>query len=89
MAKSESETKVRPVTSILGEPVNVFYGPDDLGDFDYQEQLNDPGQYPFTRGVRIPRFGDTLYPPAVGFAWTIHCRNRFCSFFHPADNRRF
>lgn len=37
MAKSESETKVRPVTSILGEPVNLFYGQDDLGDFDYQE----------------------------------------------------
>ncbi|MCE5262444.1 MAG: methylmalonyl-CoA mutase family protein [Deltaproteobacteria bacterium] len=48
---AKKEIVVRPVTSILGTPVKVFYGPDDLPDFDYKEKLGDPGEYPFTRGV--------------------------------------
>lgn len=48
---AKKEIVVRPVTSILGTPVKVFYGPDDLPGFDYKEQLNDPGEFPFTRGV--------------------------------------
>jgi len=48
---AKKEIVVRPVTSILGTPVKVFYGPDDLPGFDYQSQLNDPGEFPFTRGV--------------------------------------
>ena len=48
---AKKEIVVRPVTSILGTPVKVFYGPDDLSGFDYQSQLNDPGEFPFTRGV--------------------------------------
>jgi len=50
MAKKAGEAEVRPVVSTLGTPVKVFYGPDDLPDFDYKEKLNDPGEY-FTRGV--------------------------------------
>ena len=60
---AKKETEVRPVTSILGTPVKVFYGPDDLPDFDYKEQLNDPGEYPFTRGVY-----PTMYRSAM---WTM------------------
>jgi methylmalonyl-CoA mutase N-terminal domain/subunit len=48
---AKKEIVVRPVTSILGTPVKVFYGPDDLPNFDYKEKLGDPGEYPFTRGV--------------------------------------
>ena len=48
---AKKEIVVRPVTSILGTPVKIFYGPDDLPGFDYKEQLNDPGEFPFTRGV--------------------------------------
>ena len=28
-----------------------FYRPDDLDDLDYEEDLGDPEQYPFTRGI--------------------------------------
>ncbi len=35
-----------------GIPVNRVYTPLDLEDFDYEEQLGFPGQYPFTRGVQ-------------------------------------
>ncbi len=61
MAKNESESKVRPVTSILGTPVKVFYGPDDLPDFDYKEKLGDPGEYPFTRGVYPTMYRSALW----------------------------
>ena len=31
-------------------PLKSVYTPDDLKNFDYQEQLNDPGAFPYTRG---------------------------------------
>ncbi len=33
------------------EEKKAFYNPDDLSGFDYKEKLNDPGAYPYTRGV--------------------------------------
>ncbi len=38
------------LTTISGEPVKPLYRPEDAG-IDYQRDLGDPGQYPFTRGV--------------------------------------
>lgn len=32
-----------------------FYRPDDVAGIDYAADLNDPGQYPYTRGRRVPR----------------------------------
>jgi methylmalonyl-CoA mutase, N-terminal domain len=61
MAKKVGETEVRPVVSILGTPVKCFYGPEDLPDFDYKEQLNDPGEYPFTRGVYSTMYRSSLW----------------------------
>jgi methylmalonyl-CoA mutase N-terminal domain/subunit len=61
MAKKSGETEVRPVVSILGTPVKCFYGPDDLPDFDYKEKLNDPGEYPFTRGVYSTMYRSSLW----------------------------
>ena len=60
MAK-KGETEVRPVVSILGTPVKVSYGPEDLPDFDYKEKLNDPGEYPFTRGVYPTMYRSSLW----------------------------
>ncbi|MCX5819930.1 MAG: methylmalonyl-CoA mutase family protein [Deltaproteobacteria bacterium] len=61
MAKKTGETEVRPVVSILGTPVKCFYGPEDLPDFDYKEKLNDPGEYPFTRGVYSTMYRSSLW----------------------------
>ena len=61
MAKKASETEIRPVVSILGTPVKCFYGPEDLPDFDYKEKLNDPGEYPFTRGVYSTMYRSSLW----------------------------
>ena len=61
MAKKTGEAEVRPVVSILGTPVKCFYGPEDLPDFDYKEKLNDPGEYPFTRGVYSTMYRSSLW----------------------------
>jgi methylmalonyl-CoA mutase N-terminal domain/subunit len=61
MAKKTGEAEVRPVVSILGTPVKCFYGPEDLPDFDYKEKLNDPGEYPFTRGVYSTMYRSSMW----------------------------
>ena len=42
---------VRPVVSSVGTPVKVFYGPEGEAGTDYQRDLGNPGEYPFTRGI--------------------------------------
>ncbi|MDZ4164267.1 MAG: methylmalonyl-CoA mutase family protein [Smithellaceae bacterium] len=61
MAKKTGEPEVRPVVSSLGTPVKCFYGPEDLPDFDYTQQLNNPGEYPFTRGVYETMYRSSLW----------------------------
>lgn len=39
-----------PVTS-SGIPLKPFYRPEDAASLDYERDLGDPGQYPYTRGV--------------------------------------
>jgi methylmalonyl-CoA mutase N-terminal domain/subunit len=34
-----------------GTPFKAVYGPDDLADFDPEQALGEPGQYPYTRGI--------------------------------------
>lgn len=34
-----------------GLPIKEVYNPDDIEDVDYHRDLNDPGEYPFTRGT--------------------------------------
>ncbi len=63
MAKKTGEPEVRPVVSSLGTPVKCSYTPEDLPDFNYQEKLGNPGEYPFTRGIY-----ETMYRSAL---WTM------------------
>jgi methylmalonyl-CoA mutase, N-terminal domain len=41
----------RSFTTVSGRPVGRVYGPADLDGFDYARDLNEPGDYPFTRGI--------------------------------------
>ena len=38
-------------TTWSGYPVKEYYTPADVQEMSYQEDLNDPGQYPYTRGI--------------------------------------
>lgn len=43
------------------DPVERLYTPADIGDMDYARDLNDAGQYPFTRGVHATMYRSKLW----------------------------
>jgi methylmalonyl-CoA mutase N-terminal domain/subunit len=68
-------------TTMSGIPLKGSYGPEDLEErgWTYEEQLGDPGQYPYTRGPHA-----TMYR---GRLWTMRM---FAGFGTPEDtNKRF
>nr|WP_209466441.1 methylmalonyl-CoA mutase family protein [Symbiobacterium terraclitae] len=46
---------------VSDRPVKRFYGPDDIAGFDYERDLGDPGEYPFTRGVHPTMYRGKLW----------------------------
>jgi methylmalonyl-CoA mutase, N-terminal domain len=66
-------------TTISGLPVEPLYTPDDLADWNYDEKLGYPGEFPYTRGV---------YPSMYrGQLWTIR---QFAGYGSAAEtNRRY
>jgi len=55
---------VRPTVtfdSISGEKIQGLYTPEDLAEFDPEESLGYPGQYPFTRGVHPNMYRGRLW----------------------------
>lgn len=53
----------REFTTVSGESVQPVYTPADLDrtDFDYQRDLGDPGEYPFTRGIHRSMYRGKLW----------------------------
>ncbi|HMM42276.1 MAG TPA: methylmalonyl-CoA mutase family protein [Thermomicrobiales bacterium] len=53
----------REFTTVSGEPVQPVYTPADLdrAGFDYQRDLGDPGEYPFTRGIHRSMYRGKLW----------------------------
>ena len=80
-AKTQEKLQKRPERKIdfttgSGAPVNRYYTPVDIADFDYMDDLGLPGQYPYTRGVQ-----PTMYR---GQFWTM----RMYAGFATADEDR-
>jgi len=59
--ETEKNRGPREAYSSFGEPVKISYGPDDLQGFDYQHDLGDPGNYPFTRGIYPTMYRSQLW----------------------------
>ncbi len=78
-AKSRPADDSKEFTTLSGLPLQERYDPEDLKDFDPQEKLGKPGEFPYTRGV---------YPNMYrGRAWTMR---QFAGFGTPEQtNRRF
>ncbi|MFQ5510429.1 MAG: methylmalonyl-CoA mutase [Candidatus Krumholzibacteriia bacterium] len=38
-------------TTVSGEPVEILYGPEDVEEIDFMEDIGFPGEYPYTRGI--------------------------------------
>src|SRR5262245_29560086 len=50
-----------PFTTISGRPIDRLYTPDDLQNFDYQRELNAPGEFPYTRGIHPSGYRGKLW----------------------------
>jgi len=67
----------KPFTTLSGVPIQQVYTSADLAAFDYARDLNDPGEYPFTRGIHR-----TMYR---GRLWTMR---QFSGFGTPEDTNQ-
>ena len=75
----EKSKGVREAYTSFGEPVKVFYGPEDLEGFDYEREVADPGTYPFTRGIYPSMFRSQLWTmrPYAGMGTSEETNERF------------
>ncbi len=66
-------------TTVSGEAINNFYGPDDIENINYLSEIGFPGEYPYTRGIHTNGYR--------GKIWTMR---QFAGFGTPEDtNQRF
>ncbi len=66
-------------TTVSGMPVKPLYAPDDLQNFNYENDLGYPGEFPYTRGVQTNMYRGRL--------WTMR---QFSGFGTPVDtNKRY
>jgi methylmalonyl-CoA mutase N-terminal domain/subunit len=75
----EEKATERVFTTISGRSIERLHRPEDIATLDYQRDLGDPGQFPYTRGVH-----ETLYR---GRVWTMRQFAGFGSARH--TNERF
>ena len=75
----KSPPRLERFSTVSDEEIDTLYTPDPLSNFDYEEDLGYPGQYPYTRGVQ-----QTMYR---GRLWTMR---QFAGFGSAEDtNARF
>jgi len=62
-----------------GYELKRCYGPEDIKDFNADEKLGEPGQYPFTRGIRENMYRDGLWTMGqyAGFATAEEANERY------------
>src|SRR3990172_4986446 len=74
-----TKTSGMKFTTVSGEPIELFYGPDDIENINYLSEIGFPGEYPFTRGIHVNGYR--------GKIWTMR---QFAGFGLPEDtNKRF
>src|SRR5262245_1391590 len=78
-ALKQAPERARSFTTISGRPIERLYAAEDLADIDYGRDINDPGDYPYTRGIHPTGYRGRL--------WTIR---QFAGFGTPEDtNERY
>jgi methylmalonyl-CoA mutase N-terminal domain/subunit len=50
-----------PFTTISGRPIERLYSSDDLSGLDYQRDINNPGEFPYTRGIHPTGYRGKLW----------------------------
>jgi methylmalonyl-CoA mutase N-terminal domain/subunit len=78
-ALKKSPERQIPFTTISGRPIERLYTPDDLQELDYTRDLNNPGEFPYTRGIHPSGYRGKL--------WTMR---QFAGFGSPEEtNERY
>ena len=60
-ALKKAPERAVPFTTISGRPIDRLYTPEDLAGFDYARDLNDPGEFPYTRGIHPTGYRGKLW----------------------------
>jgi len=60
-ALKKSPERPGPFTTISGRPIDRLYTREDLPDFDYARDLNNPGEFPYTRGIHPSGYRSKLW----------------------------
>jgi methylmalonyl-CoA mutase N-terminal domain/subunit len=55
------ESATKRFTTISGRPIERVYTTDDVRDLDYTRDVNDPGQFPYTRGIHPTGYRGRLW----------------------------
>jgi methylmalonyl-CoA mutase N-terminal domain/subunit len=53
--------EVPPFTTISGRPIAPLYTAEDVAGIDYQAAINDPGEFPYTRGIHPTGYRGKLW----------------------------
>src|SRR5882762_1755496 len=60
-AQGTSPERKRPFTTISGRVIDELYTPKDIASLDYQRDLADPGEFPYTRGIHPTGYRGKLW----------------------------
>jgi methylmalonyl-CoA mutase N-terminal domain/subunit len=60
-AVSKAPERAASFTTVSGRPINRLYTADDLNGLDYSRDLNDPGAFPYTRGIHPTGYRGKLW----------------------------
>ncbi len=78
-ALSRSPERAATFTTVSGRPIERLYTPEDVADLDYRRDLNDPGEFPYTRGIH-----------ATGYRGKLWTMRQFAGFGTPEEtNQRY
>ncbi|WP_035242926.1 acyl-CoA mutase large subunit family protein [Desulfitobacterium hafniense] len=79
--KSYQEQKERqgPFMTVSSAPIAPLYSPDNTPEIDFEKDINYPGAYPYTRGVRTNMYRGRLWTMRqfAGFATAVESNQRY------------
>jgi methylmalonyl-CoA mutase N-terminal domain/subunit len=60
-ALKKAPERAVPFTTISGRPIERLYTPDDVAGLDYARDVNNPGEFPYTRGIHPSGYRGRLW----------------------------
>ena len=59
--RMDLEEKMSRGTTFCGIPLKTFYRPEDIAGLNYEEEVGDPGKFPYTRGIHSDMYRGRLW----------------------------